>query len=429
MIGRYGDALGLSARLRGPMGDAPPLAPPYAFAFTVAYMVLEYGRPQDAIPGLGSLKLSLIVSGLLAFCLARYTRAVPWFRPQLVLLTLVLCMMAAWVPFATNNYWALKTFIVLLQTFLFVLSFCAFVNTQSRLRTFVLVWVASGLFQAVWGTLHGGTGTGYFQADENDFALTMCMVLPFAVMTGEAMQGWKLRGLCWITAAACLVAIVASDSRGGFVGLVVTSGMMVLMHRKRFRLMALGAVAVVALAALAPGAYWEEMKTITDTGGTRADRMKLWDIAGKVYRANPILGVGQNNINWVLNEYQEWSPDDKMHGGRAVHSLYYTLLPELGTVGALLYLGILFHNGRDLHRVIRSSRDRPHQGLDVYARAIGCSIVAFLICGVFLSVLWYPHFYLLTAMALTTRAIQERGDSPADDVSEVVPEGALESPA
>jgi len=57
------------------------------------------------------LKLSLLVSASLAFFLWRQSRRVPWFRPQLVFLVLILSYMALWVPFATNNYWALKAFI------------------------------------------------------------------------------------------------------------------------------------------------------------------------------------------------------------------------------------------------------------------------------------------------------------------------------
>ena len=106
-IGRFGTALGISGQLRGVLREGP-LAPTVAFALTIAYVVLDYGRPQDTIPILQKLKLSLITSGLLAFTLVRFNRSVPWFRPQVLFLTAILGFMAAWVPFATNNYWAFK---------------------------------------------------------------------------------------------------------------------------------------------------------------------------------------------------------------------------------------------------------------------------------------------------------------------------------
>jgi len=432
-IGRYGTALGLSGKLRSAM-KVGRLAPTVAFLLTIAYVVLEYARPQDTIGFLKVLKLSLIVSGMLAFFLWRQSRRVPWFRPQIVLLTVIVGYMTLWVPFATNNYWALKNLLVFLQTYIFVLSFVTFVDSEPRLRHFFMVFIAAGLFQAAWGIWHGGTGTGYFQADENDFALSMCMILPFTLMMMSVVKGWWARSLCWVTGLMCVAAVVVSNSRGGFVGLVITSGMMVLMHRQRFRFAVAGAIGAVVLAFAAPSSYWDEMRTITDEGGTRQDRIELWEIAAEVYRDNPIFGVGPGNINWVLNDYQDYDSETRMFGGRAVHSLYYTLLPELGTVGTLLFLGVLYFGGRDIGRVIRARRRETDVPLDAYARATACSITAYLVCGIFLSVLWYPHFYVLTAIALAVMRVQEVQSAEALDarVDEVVaedePEGIV-SPA
>ena len=404
------------------------LAPTFAYLLTIAYVVLEYGRPQDTIEILKSLKLSLLVSGMLTFFLWRHSRRVPWFRPQIVLLGLILGYMTLWVPFATNNYWALKTVTVFTQTCIFVLAFVTFVDSESRLRKFFLTFIAAGLYQAAWGIQHGGTGTGYFQADENDFALSMCMILPFTLMTTSVVKSWSGRLLCWATGLMCVAAVVASDSRGGFVGLVVTSGMMVLMHRRRIRFAIAGVIGVACLAVVAPSSYWDEMRTITERGGTRQDRMELWEVAANVYRENPVFGVGPSNINWVLNDYQEFDPETRSFGGRAVHSLYYTLLPELGTVGGLLFLGVLYCGGRDIGRVIKARRRETDVQLDAYARATACSIIAFLVCGLFLSVLWYPHFYLLTAIALAVLRVQERQSAEALDaqVEEAVAEGEPE---
>ena len=427
-IGRYGTALGLSGKLRGAM-KVGRLAPSIAFALTIAYVVLEYARPQDTVGILKAFKLSLIVSGMLAFFLWRQSRRVPWFRPQIVLLTVIIGYMTLWVPFATNNYWALKTVLVFIQTYIFVLGFVTFVDSEPRLRKFILTYIGAGLYQAIWAIQHGGRGTGYFQADENDFALSMCMILPFTLMTTSVVKSWWARLLCGATGLMCVAAVVVSDSRGGFVGLVVTSGMMVLMHRRRVRFAIAGAIGAVCLAIAAPSTYWDEMRTITDEGGTRQDRVELWEVAAAVYRDNPVFGVGPGNINWVLNDYQEVSGDSRMFGGRAVHSLYYTLLPELGTVGALLFLGVLYYSGRDIGRIIRARRLESDIQLDAYARATACSITAFLVCGIFLSVLWYPHFYLLAAITLSVMRVQEVQSAEALDarVDEVVTDVEPES--
>lgn len=416
---RPGAAAAGAARARKLPGALPVV-------LTLAYAALEYARPQDTIPGLQYLKLSMLVSALLLVCLIQWSQRVPWFHPQLALYALILSIMAAWVPFATNNFWAFKTTWVLLQTYVFSVSLATFLDDEKRIRQFTLLWVASGLFQAIWGTLHAGRGTGYFQGDENDFALSMCMILPFAVMPlGHMERAWQ-KLLCAASAMACIVGVVVSDSRGGFVGLLATGGLMVLLHPRRVRFFLIGAAASATFIALVGPAYWKEMDTIFDEGGTRADRVHLWGIAWKVYLANPVLGVGPGNINWVLGEYEPFDPEARSDNGRAVHSLYMTTISEMGTVGALLFLAMLMSDARDLTVVIRA-RGRPGRPvLDGYARATACSLVAFLACGAFLTVIWYPHLYLLTGFTVAlARATGAGIPSPERAPDLAVAPGAL----
>lgn len=394
---------------------------------TLVYAVLEYARPQDAIPGLEYARLSLLVSALLGFCVFQWSRRVPWFHPQLAIYALLLAFMTAWVPFATNNFWAFKTTWVMLQTFLFTVSLATFIDSEKRLREFSLLWVASGLFQAVWGTLHAGRGTGYFNGDENDFALTMCMILPLAVMPWGHMERLWQKLLCAACAVACVVGVVVSNSRGGFVGLLATCGLMVLMHPKRVRFTLFGLATAGLFVVLAGPAYWTEMGTIFDEGGTRADREDLWHIAWAAYVHNPIFGVGPGNINWVIQDYQQIDPNGRSDNGRAVHSFYFTLLSELGTLGVLLFAALLVYNARDLAAVIRARRRSLGPPLDGYARAAACSIVAFFACGAFLTVNYYPHLYFLTGLSVAlARAIRQPA---AAAVREAAPAPPGRSPA
>ncbi|MCH2171077.1 O-antigen ligase family protein [Myxococcota bacterium] len=403
-------------------------APGWAFAFTIAYVVLEYGRPQDALSILQALKLSMLVSLALALALLQNSHQVPWFRPQILGFTALLAYMTAWVPLATNNYWALKTLIVIAQTYLFVLSLATFVDSRERLRDFLVAFLLAGLFQAIWGTMNGGRGTGYFQGDENDFALTMCMVLPFALMTRPLLKGGRRNALCWITATACVVAVMASESRGGFVGLVVTAGTIVLFHPNRIRIGLTIVIGAGAMLLLGPAEYWEEMKTIFDQGGTREDRMRLWEIATAVFKDNPFFGVGPGNINWVLNDYQVFDPEVRRFGGRAVHSLFYTILPELGLVGSALFVWLLAYNARDLLRVIQTSKSNGPSPVASVSRAILCAMGAYLVCGLFISVLWYPHFYLLTGITVATARVIEREHEASRRAPISGPQPPAESP-
>lgn len=107
--------------------------------------------------------------------------------------------------------------------------------------------------------------------------------------------------------------------------------------------------------------------------------------------------------------------------GRVAHSLYFTLIPEMGIVGILLFSGILWGNYRD-YCLIRSLEKKKDNLLDsalvtdddtkrisqairtcyFFSLAYNGAMIAFLITGIFLSVLWYNYFWTLTSFYVAT---------------------------
>jgi probable O-glycosylation ligase (exosortase A-associated) len=396
-------------------GDAPRrprrdlLAPP--FLTLLAFLVIEYGRPQDYFTFMLAVPLGTGLIALLAIQLVPVRQRVPFTAPHFILYLILLLFGAVWTPLAVNNYWAYQITLGLGLYYVFSLAVVTFVDTPRRLRIFITVWVLALGYQAQWGIRHDGMGSGSFMGDENDFALAMNLCLPFALVVASSYKatGWRLllRGV----AVLCLIAVFASQSRGGLVGLLATGTAMILFSRRRVAILALAAVAAVVAIYTAPASYWEEMSTITDTqDATRQERYRFWGIATRAWKDNPIFGVGPGNINWRIADYEgDW--DDRTSrslAGHAVHSLYYTLLPELGLFGVFLYGGMLFVAGRTLLRVIRAPGARSAVPLADYGRAVICAMGAYLACGIFLSVLYYPHFYFLTALSFALFQVRGR---------------------
>ena len=82
--------------------------------------------------------------------------------------------------------------------------------------------------------------------------------------------------------------------------------------------------------------------------GTAGQRMFTWGIGWEMFLANPVFGVGQANFPWTIGEYmggRTWQT--KSLAGRQAHSLYFTLLPELGLVGVMLFGAMIYFNYRD----------------------------------------------------------------------------------
>jgi O-antigen ligase len=127
---------------------------------------------------------------------------------------------------------------------------------------------------------------------------------------------------------------------------------------------------------------------------------------------NPILGVGPGNIPWTIGQYEV--VDDVVErslAGRAVHSLYYTLLAELGLFGIFVYGWLTVVLVGACRNVMREPPD-PNMRLDLYARAVIASGAACLVSGAFISVLYYPHLYFLLGIGVTLWRLR-RFDSAA----------------
>ena len=106
----------------------------------------------------------------------------------------------------------------------------------------------------------------------------------------------------------------------------------------------------------APEKYWEEMESSTSdqtlTVGTGAERLYTWGIGWEMFLGNPILGVGQGNFPWNFENYQGGDRfNTRSLAGRAAHSMYFTLLPELGTVGTGLFILMVLSNYSVLGKV------------------------------------------------------------------------------
>jgi O-antigen ligase len=153
--------------------------------------------------------------------------------------------------------------------------------------------------------------------------------------------------------------------------------------------------------------------------GTGTGRQYTWTIAWKMFVANPVFGIGQGNFPWEFSSYEG---DETFFGqslaGRAAHSLYYTLMPELGLVGIVIFLGMnyyLFKNIAAVKRFFRSRRNIMDGGdarfLFYTACALEASLIGYLATGYFVSVLYYPSFWILVGFAVALRKVAFADDA------------------
>tara|TARA_R110002049_G_scaffold85482_13_gene217241 strand:+ start:2452 stop:3381 length:930 start_codon:yes stop_codon:yes gene_type:complete len=284
-----------------------------------------------------------------------------------------------------------------------VIPMCLIVRTEERLWNLLAFWVSVHCYLAIYGLLHGGRGPGSFLADENDLALALNVALPYAYFLRNVSGISRFYRMLLLGATLLFAAgVVATMSRGGFVGLAVTTLLLIYFSKQRIRNLFTVLLFGVIFFALVPSEYKEEVQSINDTeDATRTGRLHQWGVGWDMYLDNPVFGVGTGNYPWRVSEYEirsaNYDPSAALHGGRAAHSMYFTLFPELGSVGTLLFFLILWEIWKKLRGVISPTVGATAiQGdtlTQAAARATLVSLAAFLVTGVFISVLYYPPFW------------------------------------
>jgi putative inorganic carbon (hco3(-)) transporter len=410
----------------------------------LAFTAVLYMRPQDQLPGLSTIPFAEITAiiGLSAMLFGRIQRGLSLTRvtPELIAVGLFGFVMLLTAPFSIWPGGSVQAFTdVFVKVFLIYLLMVNTLTTPERLHKFMtIVVIASGylstraMFDYVRGVnlvengrVQGAIG-GMFK-NPNDMALNMVAVLPLCVLLGIRAKTKFGSLLCVFAGLTMIGAIIASQSRGGFVGLA----MMVLIlgiQLARRKPAAVGAGALVLLMALpfAPSSYWERMASITDSSkdahGSREARRILLGEAWATFLRFPLHGVG-------AQQFANYNPPERVETWRETHNVVLQVAAELGILGLAVFGFLLwraFTAGRVTRRLLRQGagtsppawqvalgkrRDPPlisrarAESVDAHAGAMTAAIIGWFVCALFASVAYSWTFYYLLALATAPHGI------------------------
>lgn len=401
---------------------------PVYFWAILGYFFVEYVRPQSFVSAIGALRPGLLAQGFLLILLFTYPKKRPLPTPFKVLIGF-LALMLFDILFAVNKFWAYQGTKDILLLFVAVCIPIYFFIEDARTLDRLLTWfLAFNGIVAVNAIFKAGTGVGSFLKDENDLSMALCVVFPIAMFKlMAAKQLWPR--LFYLTLVGLyLMGIISSISRGGFVGLITVGLWIALRSPRKALIISLMIVAALFVLLVAPPSYWHEMGTIdnavhgADTGGTR---LYFWSLAVKMWMARPLNGWGAKNFEFTAYRFQGNeqygfgdAPMARTIWGKSVHSVYFTVLSEFGTIGILLFGFLIVYLFRMFARVRRDIRYRLDRHPDEQEqeqatlsriRLLGLglegALVGYLSTGTFLSAFYYPHFWILLALGLTLEKI------------------------
>ncbi len=376
------------------------------FLFICLYLIIDIGRPQYFLP-ISSLKPGMVATLLLIYSLVTsgYFWKVLFYR-QTKYVTAFVLLLILYVPFVTNSFRAYQMALIMALVIPVFLSIVIVINNTDRIIGLLKVYAGLLISMAVFSLFHDGRGPGGTISDENDLCLFLVTFLPtvfFLFGQAKSINGKiMLMGVICI----CLLSIVATFSRGGFVGLIAMASVYWWFSRRKFALL-VGVALLCAVVFFAGGDdYRREMSTVTDTKENTAKvRLLSWEAGWKMFLDNP-LGVGGGNFPVHFPDYQTDELRRNMWG-RVAHSLWFTLIPETGIIGIYLYFSILLANFKDILFMRSNTIDDRITNSFFHKLSIAfiASFAGFFASASFLSVLYYPVFWHLTAIVVASRNI------------------------
>lgn len=252
---------------------------------------------------------------------------------------------------------------------------------------------------------------GTFLGDGNDFAWSVCIVVPLALFLAQTSKGKTKKIFFWSSFVLLALTVIGTQSRGGSIALAASAIYLVLRNRKKaFGLMGLGAFVTVVFL-FAPQAYFDRMRTMKDyeTEGSAQGRIMAWKSAVRMAVDHPFIGVGAGHF--AVKYGVEYRPPGV---GRTelpwsnAHSIYFVALGEFGFTGAFLLLGIILSILRENEKRLRDTTKQSGGGTEESYKlllALQVGLIGFAVGGAFLSGLYYPHLYVLAALTEACRFI------------------------
>ena len=410
-----------------------PQAHTLAYRGLLLFTILLYLRPNELLP-IGTFPIVRIITlaTLVIFFVERLGQGGPISvipRPFKYLLAVAGLTILS-IPIGLDPAASFGSFIDLfLKTLLVFLLTINVVTSFRRLRLLMEVTVVCA---AVVGLLtlseyaqgrnlvedfRAAGALGGIFGNPNDLALAMNLLLPIAVGLGLGRPRPSSKLLYFGCAAVLAMTVVITQSRAGFLTIVIASAFFLVQLGRRYpAAWALGTLAAVGLLAATPG----RVLTMFDASGgnvsaaeSASARFELMKRSLEVAGANPIrwlFGVGLENFHIVSIK--------ELVG----HNSYLQVFNEIGLPAMIFYVLFLVSVIRITARIARRYRRvRGYREVWLTAVAIETSLAAYAVGSFFASVAFHWYLYYPAAFAVCLQQLLARTERLPAAQKEVTP--------
>jgi len=401
---------------------------PFIFYVLLCLVFINYIKIQYFFSPLGALHLPMLLGLVLIAhtanqCLTHRNNIFPLDKISKLQIGFFIAMCLSTL-FAYRQFTSYTTLMDQLKIFLLFFFIINLVDSKAKLIKFVWTWILSILVAALVGFSYFLNGqnidnleVGGSLSGGDDFAAALNFVLPFAFFIFFMEKGWKkvfaLFIFCFFSVLVILV-----GSRGGFLGLAAVFFIILIKSPSKLFAGSLAAIGLLTLLTLAPPQFFSEFKSITDTQESTANhRLTMWKDGLDIFADNPVFGIGLMNFPSYYGHF--YMPFRRSVFGQArwkvAHSDPVTVLCELGSLGTIIYLLIIYNVLKVNFLFQKQSKTSSGDGDPTFgylANGIFTGFMGYLVCSVFLTLIYYPHFYIFAALTSVLWRIHFKSTAP-----------------
>lgn len=251
--------------------------------------------------------------------------------------------------------------------------------------------------------------------DANDLALLLVATIPTAAyfLSRGHSVGRRLAAFCSV--GLFMIVLVATGSRGGFLGLLVVVGYLAVSFRGfSGSQRAIGLAGIAGVFVILGGAtYFSKIETLLNprndynwSGRSPTGRLEIWK-RGLGYLADrPLLGVGVGNFTRAEGTAsalgRELQSRGKPFKWSVAHNSYLETAVDSGALSLVLFLALFGTTLRLLWRVGRRMRVLSFVSREqLLAQTLTAALAGYLVCAFFISAELFAYPYVLLGMALS----------------------------
>jgi len=374
----------------------------------LALLYFEYIKPTYFHPAIGMLRLPIISATILMlYSIYKIINGKIIIETKLTTIQILLILsMIISTAFAHVQYTSLIQFIDNFKLFLLYVFIVILCSDIEKITKAIYVWIASfltacviGLSLFINGKYIDDLAVGGSLGGGDDLAAAFSIIIPICYFMHHYVNKYKI--IFIILSLIFSVTVILIGSRGGFLGLGACVLSILLMSPNKKLAYSLLLIGILSILLLAPPKFFSEVKSITDTKESTAhERLSLWSDGVEIFIKNPIIGIGVMNFPSYHGKYYINTnlTNAKTSRWRVAHSDPITILCELGIIGFILYVMTIYYIVKYNIAILKINMSKKDNRIKLISKGILSGFIGYFICSIFLTLIYYPHIYIIAAL-------------------------------